>query len=72
MIDSDEEGGFLCGTRSVSSGRAGWMELRNGKGEPAMYLLSGEKGEGVVELYDAKGEAKTLRAPKARDGNEKK
>jgi len=63
MIDSDEEGGFLCGTRSVSSGRAGWMELRNGKGEPALYLLSGEKGEGVVELYDERGEARTLRTP---------
>jgi len=68
MIDSDEEGGFLCGTRSVSSGRAGWMELRNGKGEPALYLLSGEKGEGVVELHDESGAARTLRAGPSGDG----
>ena len=62
MIDSDEEGGFLCGTRSVSSGRAGWVELRNGKGKSAMYLLSGEKGDGQIELYDQRGVARTLRA----------
>jgi len=63
MIDSDQEGGFLCGTRSVSSGRAGWLEVRNGKGESALYLLAGEEGEGVVELYDSdEGEPRTLRA----------
>jgi len=69
MVDSDEEGGFLCGTRSLSSGRAGWMELRNGQGESALYLLAGENGDGIVELYDGHGEQRTLRAKEEAPSN---
>lgn len=65
MLGGDDEGAFLCGTRSVSSGRAGWIELRNGKGEPAVSLLADGDGAGRVELHDGAGETRAIRAREA-------